>query len=53
MGLIKEPKNVDLVIQSKPWTKKELAELSKIIKEAKQTKRKSRVSKKTSKNKVH
>ena len=27
MGLIKEPKNVDLTIQSKPWNEEELAPL--------------------------
>jgi hypothetical protein len=36
MGLIKEPKNVDLTIQSTPWTKAELAELSAIIKKTKE-----------------
>ena len=51
MGLIKEPKNVDLIIQSKPWNKEELAELSTIIQKArkakkKRTKRKSARSKK-------
>jgi len=39
VGLIKEPKNVDLIIQSKPWTMEELAELSAIIKNAKKAKR--------------
>ncbi len=35
MGLVKEPKNIDLTIQSTPWTKAELAELSAIIKKTK------------------
>jgi hypothetical protein len=39
MGLIKEPKNVDLVIQSKPWNEEELAELSRIIQKAKKAKK--------------
>lgn len=47
MGLIKEPKDVDFIIQSKPWTEKELAELSAIIKKSKERdkKRKTRLSK--------
>lgn len=47
MPLIKEPKDVDLLIQSKPWTEEELAELSAIIrksKEARLKKRKGRIS---------
>ena len=39
MGLIKEPKNVDLIIQSKPWNKEELAELRNIMKKAKEAKK--------------
>lgn len=31
MGLIKEPKEIDFTIESKPWTAKELAEFRKII----------------------
>ncbi len=38
MGLIKEPKNIDLTIQSKPWNEEELAELSTIIQKAKKAK---------------
>ena len=52
MGLIKEPKNVDLTVQSTPWTKDEMALLSAIIKKAKQTKKsrtKSRLKKSSSK----
>jgi hypothetical protein len=48
MVLVKEPKNIDLIIQSKPWTEEELAELSAIIikrKEKKLKKRKARLSK--------
>ena len=39
MGLIKEPKNIDLTIQSKPWSEAELAELSEIIQKAKTAKK--------------
>jgi hypothetical protein len=39
MGLIKEPKNIDLTIQSKPWNEQELAELSTIIRMAKKAKK--------------
>ncbi len=35
MGLIKEPKEVDFMIQSEPWTDKELADFRKIMKEQK------------------
>ena len=45
MGLIKEPKNVDLTIQSKPWNKEELAAFSEIIQKAK-TAKKARANKK-------
>jgi hypothetical protein len=39
MGLIREPKNVDLIIQSKPWSEEELAELSSIIQKVKKAKK--------------
>ncbi len=47
MGLIKEPKNVDLIINSKPWTEEELAEFRAIMKKRKEAKaqRKPRTSK--------
>ena len=32
MGLIKEPKNVDLSTKSEPWTEKELSEFRKLMK---------------------
>ena len=32
MGLIKESKNVDLIIKSEPWSKKELSEFREIMK---------------------
>lgn len=40
MGLIKEPKNVDFVVESKPWTDKELIEFRKIMNELKAKTRK-------------
>ncbi|HWY09788.1 MAG TPA: hypothetical protein VN026_00610 [Bacteroidia bacterium] len=39
MGLIKEPKKVDLIIKSESWTDKELKEFRKIMK-AQKAKRK-------------
>jgi hypothetical protein len=35
MQLIREPRDVDFYIESKPWTEKELKEFSEIIKKAK------------------
>ncbi|MHC1775286.1 MAG: hypothetical protein AB9834_07680 [Lentimicrobium sp.] len=42
MGLIKEPKDVDFIIQSEPWTDEELKDFRKIMKDlkAKNAKRK-------------
>ena len=31
MGLIREPKNVDFTIQSKPWTEEELRDFRKLM----------------------
>jgi hypothetical protein len=44
MGLIKEPKNVDLSTKSEPWTEQELADFRKIMQDikAKNAKRKER-----------
>jgi len=33
MGLIREPKNVDLIIKSEPWTKEELKKFREIMKQ--------------------
>lgn len=43
MGLIKEPKNIDLSTKSEEWTEKELSDFRKLMKEikAKNAKRKS------------
>ncbi len=35
MGLIKEPKNIDFTIQSKPWTDVELKDFRKVMDELK------------------
>lgn len=42
MGLIREPKNVDFTVQSKPWTEEELRDFRKLMTElkAKNAKRK-------------
>jgi hypothetical protein len=53
MGLIKEPKNVDLTIQSKPWNEEELAALSEIIQKAKKAKKARIKAKRVSKKKRH
>ncbi len=36
MGLIKEPKEIDFIIKSEPWTKNELADFRKLMQEQKQ-----------------
>jgi hypothetical protein len=35
MGLIREPKNVDFTVQSKPWTDEELRDFRKLMTELK------------------
>jgi hypothetical protein len=35
MGLIREPKNVDFTVESKPWTEVELRDFRKLMKELK------------------
>ncbi|MBX2933719.1 MAG: hypothetical protein KF825_05705 [Ferruginibacter sp.] len=49
MGLIKEPKNVDLSTKSEPWTEKELADFRKLMQEikAKNARRKERLKNKS------
>lgn len=49
MGLIREPKNVDFIIKSEPWTKDELNQLRAIMKNQRERKAKLklRVTKKT------
>ena len=52
MGLIREPKNVDFTVESKPWTEEELRDFRKLMTElkAKNAKRKFRTT--TARNKV-
>ena len=54
MGLIKEPKKVDLIIKSEPWSEKELSEFREIMKtqKAKQKKQPLRAAKCKTKQKV-
>lgn len=40
MGLIREPKNVDFIIKSEPWTKDELKQLRAIMKNQRERKAK-------------
>lgn len=51
MGLIKEPKHIDLSTKSEPWTEKELMDFRKIMQDlkAKNAKRKARVLKQQNK----
>ena len=35
MGLIREPKNIDFTVQSKPWTDEELVDFRKLMAELK------------------
>ena len=53
MGLIKEPKNIDLSTKSEPWTEQELADFRKIMQsiKAKNAKRRERNLKATEKGK--
>jgi len=37
MGLIREPKGVDFVVESKPWTDDELIEFRALMKKLKET----------------
>lgn len=45
MGIIKEPKHIDLSTKSEPWTEQELADFRKIMKaiKTKNAKRKERI----------
>ena len=42
MGLIKEPKNVDLSTKSEPWTEQELTDFRKIMQDIKEKNAKNR-----------
>ena len=52
MGLIKEPKKVDFLIQSEPWSENELMELRKIMKAQKNKRKKQPLTKNTPQNKA-
>jgi hypothetical protein len=52
MGLIKEPKNVDFMIQSEPWTEEELKDFRKLMNELKTKNAKKKHRPSTSKKKV-
>ncbi|GAB3929475.1 hypothetical protein [Larkinella terrae] len=47
MGLIREPKSIDFVIESKPWTEDELVEFRALIKKNKEE-RKAKIQQKVS-----
>ncbi len=51
MGLIREPKNVDFIIKSEPWTKEELKKFRDIMKyqQERRAKLKARLTKKKAK----
>jgi molybdate-binding protein len=60
MGLVREPKNVDLIIKSEPWTKEELKKFREVMKQQRErrAKLKARLNKKRgtkarTPNKVH
>lgn len=40
MGLIREPKNVDFIIKSEPWTKEELKKFREVMKQQRETRAK-------------
>ena len=48
MGLIREPKNVDFIIKSEPWTKEELKQFREIMRQQRErrAKLKARLTKK-------
>nr|MBK9652466.1 hypothetical protein [Bacteroidota bacterium] len=47
MGLIREPKNVDFTVESKPWTEVELRDFRKLMAELKAKNAKRKVSQKS------
>jgi hypothetical protein len=46
MGLIREPKNVDFTVESKPWTEVELRDFRKLMTELKAKNAKRKISRK-------
>jgi hypothetical protein len=43
MGLIKEPKEIDFLIQSEPWSESELADFRKIMSRQKLSNKKTKI----------
>jgi hypothetical protein len=52
MGLIKEPKNIDLSTKSEPWTENELADFRKLIQEIKAKNKKGQIRSSATKQKA-
>jgi hypothetical protein len=52
MGLIKEPKNIDLSTKSEPWTENELADFRKLMQEIKAKNKKRQIRSSATKQKV-
>ena len=52
MGLIREPKNIDFTVKSKPWTEEELFDFRKLMNELKAKNASKKIRKKTIKKKV-
>jgi len=52
MGLIKEPKNVDFMVQSEPWTEEELKDFRKLMNEIKTKNAKKKLRSSTTKKRV-
>ena len=52
MGLIREPKNVDFTVQSKPWTEEELRDFRKLMNELKAKNAKKKIQTPTARKKV-
>ncbi len=46
MGIIREPKNIDFTVNSKPWTEQELHDFRKIMNDLKAKSRKRKTRKK-------
>ena len=53
MGLIREPKEVDFIIQSEPWTEKELADFRKLMTKEKEKILKSKLKRKSKNTEKH
>lgn len=53
MGLIREPKNVEFTVQSKPWTEEELRDFRKLMNEMKAKNVKRELRSVTSKKKIN